>query len=30
MPINLGQYNFDDLKFCIRTNCAISCTIDII
>ncbi len=30
MPINLGQYNFDDLNFCINTTGAISCTIDII
>ncbi len=30
MPINLGKYSFDDLNFCILTNCAVSCTIDII
>jgi hypothetical protein len=30
MPINLGNYNFDDLAFCILTKCAESCKIDII
>jgi hypothetical protein len=30
MPINLGNYNFDDLAFCINTNKALFCTIDII
>ncbi len=30
MPINLGNYNFDDLSFCIRTSYAVSCIIDII
>ncbi len=30
MPIDLKDYNFDDIKFCIRTSGAISCTIDII
>ncbi len=30
MPINLGEYNFNDLAFCIKTRNAVSCTIDII
>ncbi len=30
MPINLEKYYFDDLAFCIRTDNAESCTIDII
>jgi hypothetical protein len=29
-PINLGNYNFDELAFCILTRNAVSCTIDII